>query len=69
MPLDFEKIRRLREQKGWSQEEAARASGLSTRQRWNDIESGRKASITINTLEKIAEALGVSARELLTEAR
>ena len=63
--LDVGKIRRLRERLDLSQEEAAECAGLGNRQRWNDIESGRKASITLTTLASIADALAVDWKELL----
>ena len=63
--FDHEKMRRLREKLELTQEQAAAKAGLTSRQQWNDIESGRRASITITTLEKIAAALGVKAKDLL----
>jgi transcriptional regulator with XRE-family HTH domain len=63
--LDVKKIQSLREKAGMSQAEAARKAGLTGRQHWHDIESGRKASMTLTTLDKIAKALGVKAKELL----
>lgn len=66
MPLDVEKIRRIREKLGITQEQAAAAAGLKGgRQAWNDIESGRRVNLTIETLERIAGALGTRAAELL----
>ena len=65
MGLDFEKLKTLRDRRGLTQEEAATLAGLSGRQRWNDIESGRKANVTIETLEAVAKALGVKSRDLL----
>jgi len=63
--VDVAKIKRLRERRGLTQEQAAKKAGLGSRQRWDDIESGRKRSITVRTLEQMAGALGVSARQLL----
>ena len=63
--LDTAKVKALREKRGLTQEEAARRAGLPGRARWNDIESGRKANVTIQTLDAIAEALGVQPAELL----
>ena len=40
-----------------------------SRQRWNDIESGRKTNIELETLAAIAGALGVPAKDLLTEGK
>lgn len=65
VPLDTEKIRRLRLAIPLTQEEAAARAGLSSRQKWNDIENGRRMNLSIDTLEKIAAALGCKARELL----
>ncbi|HEY7116553.1 MAG TPA: helix-turn-helix transcriptional regulator [Tepidisphaeraceae bacterium] len=64
MPVDTQKIKSLRERRGWSQEEAAQEAKLKSRQAWNNIESGRRIP-RIDTLEKIAAALGVKARDLL----
>lgn len=68
--LDTDKIRTLRERRGLTQAQAAMAAGLSqsenaARQRWNAIESGREANITMETLERIAKALGARAKNLL----
>jgi transcriptional regulator with XRE-family HTH domain len=63
--LDTAKIRTLREGRGLSQEEAATLAGLSGRARWSEVESGRLTNITMETLEKMAKALGVKAKELL----
>ena len=63
--LDYEKIKARREKLGLTQEQAAEKAGLGNRQRWNDIESGRRPSVNLDTLEKIAAALGVKAKDLL----
>lgn len=63
--IDVAKIRQLREDLGLTQDQAAEKSGLGSRQRWNDIESGRKSGVTVETLERIAKALGVKAKDLL----
>jgi transcriptional regulator with XRE-family HTH domain len=65
MGVDTGKIKRLREQKGLTQAEAAEAAGLANRQHWNQIETGLRDNLTITTLEKIASALGVKAKDLL----
>ena len=68
MPLDVEKIEQLREKRGWSQAHAATAAGLGGgRQQWNNIVNGNQGGITLATLEKIAAALGVSAKALLKD--
>lgn len=60
-----ERIRRLREERGWSQAELARRTRLSP-QYMCDIELG-KASPALNTLERIAAALGVPVAGLLSD--
>jgi transcriptional regulator with XRE-family HTH domain len=62
--LDTSKIAAAREKAGLSQAAAAEAAGI-TRQRWNDIEKGRKPNIELDTLQRVAEALGVKAKDLL----
>lgn len=62
--LDTEKIRSRRERIGLTQSEAAERAGVS-RQRWNDVESGRKKNIELDTLDAIAKALGCKAKDLL----
>jgi transcriptional regulator with XRE-family HTH domain len=65
VPLDYAKIKRLREQLGMTQEEAAQRAGLGNRQAWNHFETGRRPDIRLTQLERIAAALGVKARDLL----
>ncbi len=65
VPLDFAKIKRLREQLGITQEEAARRAGLANRQAWNHFETGRRTDIRLTQLEGIAAVLGVKAKDLL----
>lgn len=63
--LDTEKIERIRKKLNLTQQEAAERAGLSGRQHWGNIVSGRQGGITLATLGKIADALGVKAKELL----
>lgn len=63
--LDVDKIRRLREQAGLTLEQAAQKAGLRTRQRWHNIESGANTNIELDTLARIAKALGVKDKDLL----
>ncbi|MCC7351824.1 MAG: helix-turn-helix transcriptional regulator [Phycisphaerales bacterium] len=63
--LDLKKLKALRLQHGLSMDDAARAAGLASRGSWYEIESGRKANITLETLYKIAHALQVNPRDLL----
>jgi transcriptional regulator with XRE-family HTH domain len=64
MGVDFAKIKRLREDNKLTQDEAARKAGFKSRQAWNNVERGRQ-SPTVDTLERIAKALGVKAKDLL----
>lgn len=63
--IDIEKIRKLREKLDLTHEAAAAKAGLSSRQAWHNIESGRQPNLQVNTLEAIAKALGVKAKDLL----
>ena len=65
MGLDIKKIKSLREKKGLSQDQAAAAAGLNDRQAWHRIESGANTNVKLETLERIAAALGVSAKSLI----
>jgi transcriptional regulator with XRE-family HTH domain len=65
MPLDLAKLRDLREKAGLTMEQAAKQAGMPSRQRWYEVESGTKPNVTIETLDRMARALGVSARDLL----
>ena len=50
---------------GLSQQEAAARAGLTGRQRWHNIESGRNANVTLTTLARIAAALECDPRDLI----
>jgi transcriptional regulator with XRE-family HTH domain len=65
--LDRARMRELRESLELSQVDAAKKASMSLSQ-WNDIETGRKPNVTVQTLSIIAAALGCDARELLTPA-
>lgn len=65
MPVDHKKIKRLREELGLSMEDAAAKAGLTGRQHWHQVESGQTSDVRVSTLEKIARALGVTAKDLL----
>lgn len=56
-------IRRLRQAKGWSQEEFADRAGIH-RTYVSDIERGRR-NPTVTVLERLASPLGVTAGKLL----
>ena len=66
VPLDLAKIRRLREAKGLSVQQAAEAVGL-TRFGWYQVESGRRADPSVSTLQKIARALDVGLDDLVAD--
>ena len=65
MPIDHEKIRALREQAGLTQQQAAERARIAGKQEWWKIETGRKQAVRLDTLERIARALGVGAKDLL----
>ena len=65
LPLNTEKIEAARHKLGLTQEEAAKKAGLAGRQHWNNIVNGNQGGINLTTLEKIAKALDVTARDLL----
>ncbi|HEX8324328.1 MAG TPA: helix-turn-helix transcriptional regulator [Tepidisphaeraceae bacterium] len=65
MALDVGKLKALREAKGWTLQQAAEAAGLGARQKWSDLESGRRANPTIDTVQRMAKALGVKVDDLL----
>lgn len=58
-------VRRLREQKGWSQEKFAFEADIH-RTYVSDIERGAR-NPTITIVEKLAASLGTTASELLNE--
>jgi transcriptional regulator with XRE-family HTH domain len=63
--LDTERIRELREKLNLTQAQAAERAEMSSPQKWSDIENGRRANVTIDTLTRIAAALGVKPKDLL----
>lgn len=65
MGLDYAKMKTLRQKIGLSQEDAAQAAKLGSKQAWYNIESGRQPNVTIDVLERMADALGVKAKDLL----
>ncbi|MEM1012521.1 MAG: helix-turn-helix transcriptional regulator [Planctomycetota bacterium] len=67
VPLDLDKLKQLRADAGLTMAEAAERARLSGRQAWYAIESGRNADVRVSTLERIAAALGTTARELLID--
>lgn len=65
IPIDANKIKSLRTSLGLSQVQAAKLARLSSSQIWSDVEKGRRSNLTIETLDRIAAALGVKAKDLL----
>lgn len=63
IPITSRNIRRLREKRGWSQQELADRSGLSS---VKQIELGKNVG-RVETLVTIANALGVTMDDLLSE--
>jgi transcriptional regulator with XRE-family HTH domain len=63
--LDTTKMEARRKELGISQVEAASRAGLTARQAWNNIETGKRVNITLETLTRIAEALECDPRELI----
>ena len=63
--LDTEKIRSLREAADLTMQQAADKAGFKSRQHWHAAESGDLRNITLDTLRRIAAALGVKAKDLL----
>ncbi len=57
------RIRKLRLEKGFSQEELAAEAGLHRAYMW-EVEKGR--NISVKTAYKIARALGIDLRELFS---
>lgn len=58
------KVKQLREKLGLSQEKLARLADVSNNTVIN-IEAGKQDNPTIDTLKKVAKALGVSVEELI----
>lgn len=58
------RVRLLRLDRGWTQEELAHRTGLN-RSYMSEVERG-KSDVSLSTLQKIAKTLGISLAELLT---
>lgn len=59
-----QRVRQLREARGFTQEKFAEKVDLGYKY-YQSLESGRTANPTVDTLEKIAKALGVDVVELM----
>lgn len=67
MNLDTAKVKAIRERKELTQTAAAAKAGKSP-QWWNNVESGRvgaKRGVSFKTIDTVAKALGVKAKDLL----
>ena len=60
-----QRIRRLRQEKGWTQEDLERESGIS-QVYISRLESGATASVRVDTFSQLAKALGVTMDNLYT---
>jgi HTH-type transcriptional regulator/antitoxin HipB len=58
------RLRELREARGWSQSELARASGVG-QSAISRLEAGERSSISFADLERLADALDVDAAVLI----
>ena len=67
MPLTV-RIRALRERRGWSQAELGRRAGVAA-STVNRVERGETTTLSLGNLERLARALGVSPRSLLTTTK
>jgi transcriptional regulator with XRE-family HTH domain len=64
--LNLLKMRELRLKADLSQGDAAKLAGMTGgASQWSDVENGRKENVTLDTLSKIASALGCDARDLI----
>jgi transcriptional regulator with XRE-family HTH domain len=60
----LERVRELRESRGFSQEAFAERAGLKYKH-YQSIEAGRKIDIRLSTLQKLAKACGLELWQLL----
>ena len=67
--LDTGRVKQERERQQLSMAAAARLAGMTAAQTWERIENGNGLSLTLRTLNKIAKALGIPARDLLKPAK
>jgi DNA-binding Xre family transcriptional regulator len=63
--FDHKKMTALREAAGLTQLQACKRAGM-TPSRWNDVESGKRVNLTLDTLARIAKALECESQDLLT---
>ena len=58
------RLKKLRKDRAWTQEEFAEASGISYKY-YQAVETGRKPDLRLSTLERLAKAHGIEVWELL----
>ncbi len=63
--FDHKRMRELREEAGLTQAAAAKKAAMP-QSRWSDVESGARTNVTVETMGRIARALGCHAQDLLT---
>ena len=63
--LDTQKMRAERERQGLSMAAAAKLAKMGSAQAWDQIENSKGDSLTLKSLNRIAAALKVPAKELL----
>jgi transcriptional regulator with XRE-family HTH domain len=63
--FDHKRMRELREAADLTQAQASARAKMSV-SRWSDIESGARTNVTVETMGRVAKALGCNARDLLT---
>ena len=60
------RVKELREQRGWTQAELAKRSGVSP-VALNRLEKGRTKGVTFDTLQRLSKALDVHAAVLIEQ--
>jgi transcriptional regulator with XRE-family HTH domain len=61
--VDGERLRRLRRERAWSQQDLERISGVA-QATLSDLEQGKRGA-RASTVRRLAEALGVEPKELM----
>lgn len=65
MPVDWDKVEKLRKAKDITMEQAAAIIGLSGKAHWNNIVKEIQKDVTVTQLERIAKMLGKKPSDLL----
>lgn len=68
MPVDFTKVRAMREQQLLTQQQAAERAGWkgpNAKVRWSDFEKAKYPDPQLSTIEAVCEALGCAITEIL----